>query len=165
MPPASEAQKLKAGETIRRAALLGRIGRSAEAEAALVAVDFSVLTDPKEPKSKDMLARDRPRPRRHRDGRGARRRGRGPPEERGRGKQEKGFEGSDDYPNSMFSRLALATSLDASAGRTRPACTRAAPREELALLPGAAVARARPRPAPPAPIASTVRAESASLKP
>jgi tetratricopeptide (TPR) repeat protein len=57
MPPGPEARKLKAVDDIRRAALLGRIGRTAEAQAVLAAADVSQLVDPKEPDSQTMLDR------------------------------------------------------------------------------------------------------------
>ena len=57
MPSGPEARKLKAADAIRRAGLLGRVGRSAEAEASLATADFKELTDPKEPKSQEMAAR------------------------------------------------------------------------------------------------------------
>ena len=112
MAPGLESRKLKVGDSIRRAGLFGRLGRTAEAEAAFSAVDPMVLADPKEPKSREMLARELNLIR------GVIAMGAGRDAEAVallkdslESKQEYGFAGSDYYPNNTFSRLALATSL------------------------------------------------------
>jgi tetratricopeptide (TPR) repeat protein len=164
MAPGVESRRLKAGDALRRAALLGRIGRTADAEASLASVDFTVLTDPKEPKSQEMVARE--------TGliRGVIAMGAGRDAEAVEllkssleSKQEKGFAGSAYYSNNMFSRLALATSLG-RLGRPDEAAQALAPLLEKnpRFFPALqSLARARGQ-EPPAPIASTARAESAS---
>jgi tetratricopeptide (TPR) repeat protein len=164
MAPGPESRKLKSGDSIRRAALLGRIGRTAEAEAALASVDLKEITDPKEPKSQEMAARQMSLIR------GVIAMGAGRDAEAVallrtslEEKQDKGFAGSDYYPASTYARLALATSLG-RLGRPDEAAQALAPILEKnprfypALL---SLAHARGQ-APPAPIASTARAENAS---
>jgi tetratricopeptide (TPR) repeat protein len=164
MAPGLESKKLKAVDTIRRAGLFGRLGRTAEAEAALAAVDFSVLTDPKEPKSQEMLVQETALIR------GVIAMGAGRDAEAVtlltgalENKQEKGFAGSDYYPNNTFSRLALATSLG-RLGRADDAAKALAPLLEKnpRFFPALqSLARARGT-EPPLPIAPAVRTESAS---
>ena len=164
MAPGVEARKLKVGDAFRRAGLLGRIGRTAEAEAALASVDLKEITDPKEPKSQEMAARQVSLIR------GVIALGAGRDAEAVallkaslEQKQDKGFASSDYYQNYAYVRLALATSLG-RLGRPDEAEKALAPILEKnprfypALL---SLARARGQ-APPAPIASVARAESAS---
>jgi tetratricopeptide (TPR) repeat protein len=149
---------------IRRAGLLGRIGRTDEAKESLAAVDVKVLTDPKEPKSHEMAANLLVLIR------GVIAMGAGRDAEAVplltsalEAKQDKGFEGSDYYSTNMFSRIALATSLG-RLGRPDEAAQALAPLLEKnpRFFPALqSLARARGQ-APPAPIASTTRAESAS---
>ena len=55
LPASKENERLKAGLQLWRAGLLGRIGRTADAEAALASADTASLVDPKEPDSKKHL--------------------------------------------------------------------------------------------------------------
>ncbi len=111
-PASIETQQLKAVVQMWRAGLLGRVGRTAEAEAALAAVDTAPLLDPKEPNSK-----------KHVDGyvalvRGVILSGGGRDAEAVplltralEEKPDKGLGATAYYPNQNFSRLALARSL------------------------------------------------------
>jgi tetratricopeptide (TPR) repeat protein len=112
IPPGTEARKLKAADDIRRAALLGRIGRTAQAEAALAAVDPSQLVDPKDPDRQAGLDQQMKLIR------GVIAMGAGRDAEAVRAltdaldrKHRKGFDSSDYYSAETFARLALATSL------------------------------------------------------
>ena len=164
MAPGLESRKLKVGDSIRRAGLFGRLGRTAEAEAVFAAVDPMVLADPKEPKSREMIARELNLIR------GVIAMGAGRDAEAVallkdslESKQEYGFAGSDYYPNNTFSRLALATSLG-RLGRPDEAAQALAPLLEKnpRFFPALqSLARARGK-EPPAPIAPAARAESAS---
>jgi tetratricopeptide (TPR) repeat protein len=164
MPPGVEARKLKVGDAFRRAGLLGRIGRTAEAEAALASVDLKELTDPKEPKSQEMAARQVSLIR------GVIAMGAGRDAEAVallkaslEQKQDKGFASSDYYQNNAYVRLALATSLG-RLGRPDEAEKALAPilEKNPRFYPALqSLARARGQ-EPPAPIASQARAESAS---
>jgi tetratricopeptide (TPR) repeat protein len=164
LAPGAESQKLKVADSIRRAGLFGRLGRTAEAEAALAAVDPAVLADPKEPKSREMIDRELNLIR------GVIAMGAGRDAEAVallkdslESKQERGFAGSDYYPNNTFSRLALATSLG-RLGRPDEAAQALAPilEKNPRFFPALqSLARARGK-EPPAPIAPAARAESAS---
>ncbi len=164
MAPGPESQKLKAIDGIRRAGLLGRIGRTAEAEAALAAVDPKALADPKEPKSQEMVDLQLNLIR------GVIAMGAGRDAEAVallknslEQKQDKGFASSDYYPANTFTRLALATSLG-RLGRTDEAAQALAPilEKNPRFFPALqSLARAQGQ-EPPAPIAPATRAENAS---
>jgi tetratricopeptide (TPR) repeat protein len=164
MAPGPEARKLKAGGDIRRAALFGRIGRAAEAEASLAAADLTVLADPKEPEIAEALDKDTKLIR------GVIAMGAGRDAEAVallrdslERKQDKGFGSSDYYPPFTFARLALATSLG-RLGRLDEATRALQPilEKNPSFFPALRVlARARGT-EPPTPIAPAVRAGSAS---
>ncbi|MEO8053505.1 MAG: tetratricopeptide repeat protein [Acidobacteriota bacterium] len=164
MAPGPESQKLKAIDGIRRAGLLGRIGRTAEAEQALAALDLKVLADPKEPKSQEMVDRQINLIR------GIIAMGAGRDAEAVtllknslEQKQDKGFASSDYYPANTLTRLALATSLG-RLGRTDEAAQALAPilEKNPRFFPALqSLARAQGK-EPPAPIAPAARAENAS---
>jgi tetratricopeptide (TPR) repeat protein len=164
MPPGAEAKKLKAGDSYRRAALFGRIGRTSEAEAALAALDLSAVTDPKDPKSQEMAAREMGLVR------GVIAMGAGRDAEAVtlltsalENKQSKGFAGSDYYPVNTLARLALAASLGRM-GRADDAAKALAPilEKNPRFFPALqSLARARGT-EPPAPFVAAPRAESAS---
>lgn len=165
MAPGMEARKLKAADSFRRAGLLGRIGRTAEAEASLAAVDLSVVTDPKDPKSQEMAVQQMGLVR------GVIAMGAGRDAEAVtlltsalENKPSKGFAGSDYYPVNTFARLALATSLG-RLGRADDAEKALAPilEKNPRFFPALqTLARAQGK-EPPAPIAATpARPESAS---
>jgi tetratricopeptide (TPR) repeat protein len=164
MPPGPEARKLKAGDAVRRAGLLGRIGRSAEAEASLASADLKELTDPKEPKYKEMQERQLNLIR------GVIAMGAGHDSDAVKllegalsDEHDKGFGGSDYYPNAIFARLALANSLG-RLGRAEEAEKALKPvlQKNPRFFPALqSLARARGA-EPPQPIASAARAESPS---
>ncbi|MBK9963747.1 MAG: tetratricopeptide repeat protein [Holophagales bacterium] len=164
LAPGPESRKLKSADAFRRAGLLGRIGRTAEAEASLASVDLKEFTDPKEPKSQEMAARQMNLIR------GVIAMGAGrdadavPLLTSGLEKQqEKGFAGSDYYQNNAYARLALATSLGRM-GRADDAAKALAPilEKNPRFFPALqSLARAQGK-EPPAPIAPATRAENAS---
>lgn len=123
----AEARKLRAGDYYRRAALLGWIGRTAEARAALAAADLKEFEDPKEPESGARVERELKLVR------GIIASGAGLDAEAVplltealEKKQEKGFASSDYYPPQTFARRALAASL-ARLGRPDEAAKALAP--------------------------------------
>ncbi|HEY3350060.1 MAG TPA: tetratricopeptide repeat protein [Thermoanaerobaculia bacterium] len=164
LAPGAESQKLRIADSMRRAALFGRLGRTAEAEAAFAAVDPSMLTDPKEPKSHEMVARELDLVR------GVIAMGAGRDTEAVallkaalESMQQKGFGSSDYYPNNTFARLALANSLG-RLGRPDEAAQALAPilEKNPRFFPALqSLARAQGK-EPPAPIAPATRAENAS---
>ncbi len=58
LPVNEESKRLRAHVAFQRAALLGRIGRTAEAEKSLAEVDLSLFRDPKDPSKNDGLDKD-----------------------------------------------------------------------------------------------------------
>lgn len=121
LPPGPESKKLQANDSLRRAGLLGWIGRTAEAEASLAAADVKVLEDPKDPKSHEAAGRALDLVRGI-VAMGARRDAEAVALLKAalEAKSQKGFEGSDYYPIDVRARLALASCLG-RLGRTAEA--------------------------------------------